>query len=46
MNPVGTSPEAMLEIQKQLLEDEQTFIDLENSVIFLTQEHTIFDSGA
>jgi hypothetical protein len=43
MSPEGTSPEAMIEIQKQLLEDERTFIDLENSVIFLTEEHTIYD---
>ena len=43
MSPQDTSPDEMIEIQKQLLEDERTFIDLENSVIFLTEEHTIFD---
>ena len=45
MNPAGTSAETMVDIHRQLLEDERTFIDLENSVIFLTEEHAIFDSG-
>ena len=43
MSPEGVSNEQALEIQKQLLADEQRFIDVEQSVLFVTEEHEIYD---
>lgn len=39
--PNDKAPEASLQAARDLLEDEGTFIDLENSPIFVAQEHEI-----
>ena len=39
---MGGDGEAAAAAGRRLLEDEAEFIDLENSVVFMTEEHTIF----
>ncbi len=39
----GMSSAESLDAQRRLLADEREFIDLENSFVFLTEEHPIFD---
>ena len=43
MRPAGYSKEELVQVQKRLLEDERKFIDVENSVVFLTEEYEIFN---
>lgn len=42
LESLGANDEAAAEAARKLLEDERRFIDLENSAVFLTEEHTIF----
>lgn len=44
--PNDQAPEAALQAGRDLLEDEHTFIDLENSPIFVAQEHEIIAAEA
>ena len=41
-SPAGSSREDLIATQKALLADESKFIDLERSVIIMTEEHEIF----
>jgi hypothetical protein len=41
--PPGISKSEIAAAQQKLLEDEKAFIDLERSVLFMTEEHVIFD---
>ncbi|MCP4005297.1 MAG: EthD domain-containing protein [bacterium] len=42
LESLGVDAEAATEAARLLLEDEKRFIDLENSAVFLTEEHEIF----
>ena len=39
----GVSEEQMMDIQRQLLEDEGRFIDVQQSVMFMTDEHPVYE---
>lgn len=43
LQPQGSTPEQLVQAQKELLEDEREFIDLVNSTIFICQEQEIFN---
>ena len=42
IDALGADPEAAAAAARQLLEDEERFVDLENSAVFFTEEHEIF----
>ena len=42
IDSLGADAEEAAEAARRLLEDEKRFIDLENSAVFLTEEHEIF----